>query len=113
MHQALRDREAEAGAAARVGAGIVVSPEALEHPGGSTGSEPVALVLDRDDGVIGIRLDDDCNRPVRRRVADRVRQQVHQHPLKLLGSRGDDRVRVDPRLDVPAKRLDAAVDELA
>src|SRR2546429_3350761 len=59
LHEPFCDRQAQAGAAARARARIVVAPEPLEHPLGRTGSEPLAIVLDCDHHVVGVRLDDD------------------------------------------------------
>jgi hypothetical protein len=60
----------------RVRAGLVVAPEAVEHPLLAVRREPGSGVLDRDEHVVGVRLDRDRNDAVRRRVAHRVREQV-------------------------------------
>src|SRR5919197_5842526 len=66
LYEAPRDREAEAGAAARARPRFVGAPEAVEHPIRGSRCDSVAGVLDRDDHVIGVRFDDDRDLAPRR-----------------------------------------------
>jgi hypothetical protein len=121
LHEAARDCQPEPGAAARVRARLVLAPEPVEHPLRRVRGEPIAAVFDRDDHMVGIRLDDDRDLAVGRRVAHRVREQVHENALDLVRRDPHDRVgRSDPRLELDlaraslrAERVQAARDELA
>src|SRR5207244_9913776 len=88
LHEAARDREAQAGSAAGGGACGVAAPEAVEDPRLCVGRNPLAAVLDRDADAVRLRLEDDGDGPVRRRVAQRVRQQVEEDALDLLWCAG-------------------------
>jgi hypothetical protein len=86
MDEALRDREAQTGAAAGTSPGLVVAPEALEHPLWGLGRETVAVVLHRDDDMVGVGLDHHGHGSVRRRVANRVAATTNPGPIDLASS---------------------------
>ncbi len=94
----------EPGAAARARARVVGAPEALEHPLRAARREPVAVVLDGYEHSVPVLLDHDRDLAVGPRVAERVREQVHEHALHLVGRHGDDWVGGHPRPQPHAAR---------
>jgi len=79
-----RGRQPEAGTARR--SSTVAAPEALEHALTRFGVETIARVLYRELHLVVEGFDANGDGPVSGRVLKRVRQQVHEHPLDLLGS---------------------------
>jgi hypothetical protein len=107
-HEALGNRQPEAGPAGRARACAVASPEPLEHSLRGARRQSDARVLDGDEHVIVVRLDDDRNGTIARRVAQRVREQVEQHALDLVRrhpNRGAARVHARLQPDVAAAGL--------
>src|SRR5687767_8964658 len=70
LDETTRDREPEAGPTG--GAGEVAAPEALEHPSQRLRAEPLAGVLDDEPDAVLLGLGEDGDRPVGRRVPERV-----------------------------------------
>ena len=108
LDEAAGDREPEPRPAAD-GARGVAAPEAVEHAPCRLGGDALAGVLDgHAHGVVG-RGDDDGDRSVGRRVAERVRQQVEQDPLDLLRCAARRRRRLDAALETtPCARASAS-----
>ena len=75
-----RDRQAQAGAAARAGPGGVGTPEAVEDHRGLPRPEADPVVADRDGRGLPVRADEDLD-VTRLRVVDRVGDQVAHDPL--------------------------------
>src|SRR5439155_796211 len=103
LDEAARDREPEARAprAPR----RLAAPEALEHAGGRLGRQALARVLDGDHDALVPRAHEHRDRAVARRVPERVREQVEEHPLHLLGRAEDGRQRaLDASLEVDVSR---------
>src|SRR5207248_2927855 len=81
------------------------APEALARPLRGLAREPGSAVLDRDRHAVALRAQDDRDRPVRRRVPERVREQVDEDPLDLLRRAADEReLGIAPRLEPDALR---------
>src|SRR5262249_43769895 len=101
LDEAARDRKAETAAAGR--AGPIGPPEALEHAAERLGREPRSRVLDADQDVVESPLEVDRDRAVRGSVAKRVRQEVGEPALALLGcdARARLAVEVGDEVDLP------------
>src|SRR3954471_7986116 len=79
------DREAQAGAAGASDTAALGAPEALEELSGVPGWEALAVVADDElDGAVAV-AQRDCDGRARRRVHERVSQQVGQHLVQLVG----------------------------
>src|SRR5262245_18097473 len=110
--QAARDGQPEAGAAVARAPGGVAAPEALEH-------SPLRLRLEAFPGVFDSHLeaswmgfDEHRDRAVGGCVSERVRDQVEEHALNLIGRAPRDRVVADAGLELyparPCFRLEPA-----
>jgi hypothetical protein len=80
-----RDRQAEACAGVRTGRVRPAREERLEDALPLHLGDPLARVRDLEPHVPPARLGADDHGAARRRVVDRVLDQVEQHPLQLLG----------------------------
>ena len=98
LHEPAGDGEAEP--AAGCGAGGVLPPEAVEHAAQHGCREPLSGVLHRHPDLALVRLDEHGDRPVGAGVAERVRQDVEEHPLDLVRRTAGGEVGLDPGLDV-------------
>jgi hypothetical protein len=107
-HETLRDGEPDARAAGRARPRRVVAPEEVEHAPSGELRDAVAGVVDRDEHAAVVRLRENGDRAAVGRVAHRVREQVKQHALDLLGrhaNRNVRRLRLEP--DLACVRLGA------
>lgn len=112
LDQPARDRQPEAGAGFARGACEVAAPEALEHSPLRLRREAVARVLDRHLQSARVGLDENGDRAVGRRVAERVRDQVEEYALHLIRRAPGDRIAGDTSLEPyparPGLRLEPA-----
>src|SRR6266516_2193632 len=77
-------REAQTGARLSGRARAVCAPEPIEHAARRLGGDSLARVLDAHPHLVRVRRENDGDRTVRRRVPQRVREQVREHALDLL-----------------------------
>ncbi len=89
-------------------AGRFAAPEAVEHPLLGAGCKACAAVVDGNEHLPALAADDHGDRPVRRRVSQRIGKQVEEDALDLVGGaahRRGGRSEIGFESDAPRARL--------